>query len=139
MDVAKFRSAIIEDAGIELTPLDIFVLYNLSGNDNMATHIEGIGFKVATKKLVEWMPLPRPTTIQDYRGLILAISNCKGTAREVEADTILREMEGIYTDFAWVEANVEEKLKFPEDVAIGSSMYYFHIIYDYISHYIQVI
>ena len=59
LDVDKFRKVICDKFGATFKPLDIFVAYNLATNDNMKTHIKGVGFSKALIKLAQWIPVSR--------------------------------------------------------------------------------
>ena len=101
LDKKDFRQAIRDRVKkIPLTSLDIFVIYNLAPNDNMKTHIKGIGFASALNRFVKWSeanPIDTPrTSLEDYLGFLSTLTDNQKTA-----DDIYGEMARVYITFGW--------------------------------------
>jgi hypothetical protein len=128
LDVEKFRKVICDHFGIDFEPLDIFIAYNLATNDNMKTHIKGVGFSKALTKLAQWIPAyPDRNTIADYSPFLNSLS---GDPKECKS--IVSEMTVIHRNFAWNGAE-DSNLVVPEITTKVNtlSMYVIHTVYDY--------
>ena len=98
LKMQDFRGAVNEAAGgIELLPLDFFVVYNLAPNDNMETHVKGVGIIKALALFAKWAAENHHRHgLSDYRSLIELVSQ-----NEIVAWKIMAEMKTVYTKFAW--------------------------------------
>ena len=104
----EFRVAVNKAAGgIELSTFDLFVLYNLAPNNNMETHVKGLGFIKALDFFAKWAPNSRRReNLSDYKKLFESIA-------PKAAKKILTEMNGVYAKFAWNQSSCHQ-LPVPE-------------------------
>ena len=80
---------------------DIFVIYNLAPNDNMKTHIKGVGFKTALNRFVNSGSADRNrSSLEQYCSFIDLLSDDPEVT-----DKIVKEMVDIYQDFAWIKVD----------------------------------
>ena len=104
LDTKEFRRVVSERADTTLSPLDIFVIYNLAPNDNMNTRIKGLGFVSALKRFAEWLSKSRLTGLYhrlgEYRNFLVSLTDDQG-----KVESILEEMKAIHTAFGWSNAD----------------------------------
>ncbi len=110
LDVSTFRQIVSAHAradlslppNFSLSPLDLFVVYNLAPNESMQARIADIDFSTAVSKLAKWLvaggklAASRPNHIRDYRGLLSSLSSDANLVDSVED-----EMSELFSEHAW--------------------------------------